>query len=67
VKEGNEESPAAALRPVSSDLLHPPRRRTTRPGDDTTKRLAKVPGASGVESLGADGARLKVNVEATQQ
>jgi hypothetical protein len=29
--------------------------------------LAKVPGASGVESLGADGARLKVNVEATQQ
>ncbi|MEW5743353.1 MAG: hypothetical protein AB1938_30870 [Myxococcota bacterium] len=44
--------------------------------DDTTKRLAKVLGASGVESLGndvrfavdsTDGARLKVNIEGTQQ
>jgi hypothetical protein len=44
--------------------------------DDTTKRLAKVLGASGVESLGndvrfavdsSDGARLKVNIEGTHQ
>lgn len=44
--------------------------------DDTTKRLAKVLGASGVESLGsdarfavdgADGSRLKVSMEATHQ
>lgn len=43
--------------------------------DDTTKRLAKVLGASNVESLGsdvrfavdsADGARLKVSIDARQ-
>lgn len=44
--------------------------------DDTIKRLAKVLGATGVESMGADvrfsveasdGAKLKVNVEGQQQ
>jgi hypothetical protein len=44
--------------------------------DDTVKRLAKVLGASGLESLGsdarfavdaADGSRLKVNMEAHHQ